>query len=85
MEILECKHGLYKQTCSICSELDNETVIKEKQEALEMKSWQSTSFMGAGSHNSAFEEQEYDVEADDIEIEAEKKEKEKKEKEKEKS
>ncbi len=72
MEILECKHGLYKQTCSICSELDNETVIKEKQEALEMKSWQSTSLMGAGSHNSAFGEQEYDVEADDIEIEAEK-------------
>ena len=35
-----------------------------------MKNWQSNSFMGNAVHNSAFGEQEYDVDEDDIEVEA---------------
>jgi hypothetical protein len=67
-EILECKHGIYKDTCIMCHTLDNEVVIKEKKEALSMKNWQTNSFLGNSSHNSAFGEQEYYIENDyDIE------------------
>ncbi|MEI7942109.1 MAG: hypothetical protein WCH76_02950 [Candidatus Riflemargulisbacteria bacterium] len=65
---LECKHGIYKQTCVLCHELADEVVIREKQEALPMKNWQTSSFMSNSAHNSAFIEQEYDIDnAYDIE------------------
>lgn len=60
-EVLVCKHGLYKETCLMCAGMDDETVIREKQEALKTKNWHSNSFLDNSAHNSAFVEQEYDV------------------------
>lgn len=68
MEILECKHGIFKQTCVLCRELSDEVVIQEKQEALTMKHWQTTSFLNNSAHNAAFLDQDYDIDnAYDIE------------------
>ena len=63
-EILTCKHGLYKSTCAFCCNFDDETVIRDKQESLSKKNWQSNSFFDNSAHNSASGDQEYDLEED---------------------
>ena len=70
-DILNCKHGLYKETCIYCRELSDESVITEKQEALQKRNWQSSSFFDNSAHNSASGEQEYDIEEDFVEYDNE--------------
>ncbi len=63
-EILSCKHGIFKATCSLCKELDDNAVIKDKADSLSKKNWQSNSFFDNSAHNSAAGDQEYDLEED---------------------
>jgi len=62
-KLLNCKHGIHKLSCAYCNEMDDKTVIKEKEDALQ-HSWHSSSFLDNAADNSASGEQEYDKEQD---------------------
>ena len=62
-KLLKCKHGMHKSSCSYCREMDDKTVIKEKEDALN-HDWHSNSFLDNAVHNSASGEQEYDIDQD---------------------
>ncbi|MDD5457086.1 MAG: hypothetical protein PHV30_08645 [Candidatus Margulisbacteria bacterium] len=66
-EILSCKHGIYKETCVYCKDLDSKLVIKEKENSLTKRNWHSSSYFDNSAHNSASGDQEYDLEEDFVE------------------
>ena len=66
MEIIKCKHGIFKETCFFCKDMDDSIVLQEKQDALAKKNWQSSSFLDNAAHNSNLVEQEYDIEDFDL-------------------
>ena len=67
-ELLSCKHGIIKQTCVYCKELEDSVVIKEKEDSLAQKNWQSNSFFDNSANNSSAGDQEYDLDEDYVDV-----------------
>lgn len=67
-ELLSCKHGLIKETCLYCKELDDAVVLSEKEISLSQKNWQSNSFFDNAAHNSSVGDQEYDIDDDFVDV-----------------
>lgn len=61
-DILSCKHGIYKQSCSYCNSLDDTIVKKEKDFTAVKNSWNSSTFSALSAFNSAAGDQDYDLE-----------------------
>ena len=61
-ELLRCKHGIIKQTCIACADVEDAIVIEEKDFSEVKKNWQSNSYQASSSYNSASGDQDYDIE-----------------------
>ncbi|OGI11027.1 MAG: hypothetical protein A2Y40_00075 [Candidatus Margulisbacteria bacterium GWF2_35_9] len=62
-KLLSCKHGIHKLSCAYCKEMEDKIVVQEIEDASN-HSWHSSSYLDNAAHNSAFVEQEYDIEID---------------------